>query len=57
MEEMSVDEWSAFLDGLDEVDWDDLDDCAFVCSLLLFLLPRRWMRAIEAAALSQEVWG
>ena len=57
MESRSVDEWSAFLDGLEEVDWDDADDFYFVSSLLMFLMPRRWMRAMEAAMLSAQVWG
>ena len=55
LDSKSVDEWSAYLDGLVSVNWDDEDTAAFMCSLLLFLMPRRWMRAMEAAVLSDVI--
>ena len=55
--EFSVDEWSAHLDAaeLSDIDWNDMEEVQLICSLLLFLTPRRWMRAIEGAKLSESV--
>ena len=56
--EFSVDEWSAHLDAaeISDIDWNDVEEVQLLCSLLLFFMPRRWMRAVEAAKLSDSIW-
>ena len=56
--ELTADEWSAHLDAaeISDIDWNDLEEVQLLCSLLLFFTPCRWMRAVEAAKLSDSIW-
>ena len=56
--ELTADEWSAHLDAaeLSDIDWSDDEEVQLICSLLLFFMPRRWMRAMEGAKLSDSIW-